>query len=108
MSYKWKPSKTQRREFAQKMQNPEYSANYYARKEAKAEKRRSNSRFDYNSAGGQYVPTLVQYNFALSYCGTSTPQINEAINEVIYGYTCNEKIHHDHIHIVNDLIRKQP
>lgn len=51
MGYKWKPSASQRRAFAEKMSSPEERAGYYENKEAKAQKRRASSQFDYNSAG---------------------------------------------------------
>jgi hypothetical protein len=33
MAYKWKPSASQKREFAQNMQNEVFKTDYYARKE---------------------------------------------------------------------------
>ena len=110
MAYKWKPSKTARREFAQKMQNDsDFAMQYEQRKVEKEEKRRSTSQFDYNSAGGSYVPTLLQYDFAMKAAfnfDLSDEQMN-ACNMVLSGYSCNEKVHHDYIHIVNELIRDQ-
>lgn len=103
MSYKWKPNTSQRREFAQKMSDPQEKAAYYAAKEAKAEKRRSNSQFDYNSAGGLYIPTKTQHDAAFKFMSIAPMEANS----VIYGYTCQEKIPHDHIHVINELIRKQ-
>lgn len=108
MSYKWKPSKAARREFAQKIQNDsQFSADYYARKAAKADKRRKSSKFDYNSAGGEYVPTLEQYNSAMSFLlrGNLTTEQEQACNMVSSAYSLNEKCHHDYIHIVNELRR---
>lgn len=105
MGYKWKPSKTARREFAQKMANDsEFSANYYARKEQKAIKRRSGSSFDYNSAGGSFVPTKAQYDFAMRNSYNNDAE-NVAFDMVVWGYSCNEKVHHDFIHVVNERIR---
>jgi len=49
---KWKPTKAQRKEFAQKMQDPEYEKAYLQRKEKRAASRRKNSDYDYSSAGG--------------------------------------------------------
>jgi len=107
MSYKWKPSKSQRRAFAERMQDPKEQAEYYARKEARAEKRRARSQFDYNTAGGKYVPTKDQYNAAMDFMMTAalTDQQKSACDMVIYGYNFQEKVHHDHIHIVNELRR---
>ncbi len=105
----WKPSKTERKNFAIKMNNDaEFAKAYNDRKESKLEKQRSTSSFDYRTAGGKYKPTSAQYNFAFSKVGTNlTTEQETACNMVIYGYTCNEKIHHDFIHIVNELIRKK-
>jgi len=109
MKYKWHPSKSQKREFAQNMQDPQFANDYYKRKEQKAENRRSQSKFDYDSAGGNYVPTKEQanqaYNFLISKELTSE-QI-EACNMVFSAYSSNEKCNHDFIHIVNELIREK-
>jgi hypothetical protein len=107
MSYKWRPSKTARREFAQKMNNdPEFANEYNARKQAKEEKKRSTSAFDYQKAGGEYVPTKAQHDFCLENMGQFVPSEIEAANQILYGYSCNEKVHHDYIHIINELMRK--
>jgi len=106
MSYKWKPSKSARREFAQNMKDPEFERAYYDRKEQAAKKRRSTSNFDYQTAGGNYVPTKIQYDFCMDHLKLFvSPEEKTAMNEVIYGYGCVEKIHHDNIHIVNEKIR---
>jgi hypothetical protein len=102
MSYKWKPSKTAKREFAQNMQNPEFLAAYYGRK--RAEKRRSLSSFDYETAGGNFVPTKIQYDFAMSHSYENDAE-KTAFDMVVYGYGCKEKIHHDYIHIINEKMR---
>jgi hypothetical protein len=108
MAWKWKPSQAQRREFAQKMQNDEaYRNAYFSRKEARSEKRRSTSRYDYGSAGGYYVPTKTQNDFCMENIHLFAPgEEMSAANNVMYGYSCNEKIHHDYIHAVNEKIRK--
>ena len=107
MSYRWKPSKSARRQFAKNMQNKEFADAYYERKEARAEKRRLGSSFDYNSAGGAYVPTQFQNESAFKFLSSKdlTPEQTDACNQVISGYSCNEKIHHDYIHVLNELIR---
>jgi uncharacterized protein (UPF0303 family) len=106
-SRKWRPSASQRREFAQNMQNSEYAAAYYQRKEDRAAKRRATSKFDYNSAGGMYVPTRSQYDFCMSHMDLfTTPQEHDAANFIISGYTCQDKVHHDFIHIVNEKMRE--
>jgi hypothetical protein len=109
MSYKWKPSKSQKREFAQNMQNSQFANEYYKRKAEKADRRRSKSKFDYESAGGNYVPTKTQageaYNFLIT--KTMTSEEIEACQMVFSAYGLNEKCDHDYIHIVNELIRKK-
>lgn len=107
MAYKWKPSKAQKREFAQRMNDPEERAAYYARKEARAEKRRAGSNYAYSSAGGEYVPTHAQYEFAMTKAGDTDRELADAARMVIHGYTCNEKIHHDYIHVVNEAMRNR-
>jgi len=105
-AYRWRPSASQRREFALRMQDPEQRAAYEKAKEEKAAKRRASSKFDYNSAGGYYIPTEVQYSFAMKHMKLfNTPEEKDAANQVIYGYINKEKIHHDYIHIVNEKMR---
>ena len=107
MGYKWKPSKSARREFAQKMQNDvEFANDYYARKELKAEKQRKGSKFDYNSAGGNYTPTRQQHDFCFNHpeCFETSEEIN-AKNIIMSGYAMNEPVYHDFIHIVNEKLR---
>lgn len=107
--YKWKPSKAQRRAFAEKMNDPAEKAAYEARKEAKAKKRRAGSKFDYASAGGNYVPTKAQHDFCLNHYDLfKTAEERSAASDVMYGYSTNEKVHHDQIHIVNEIIRANP
>jgi hypothetical protein len=107
MAYKWKPSKAQKRDFAEKMSNdPMFSADYYNRKKEKEEKRRAGSKFDYKTAGGNYIPTRTQYEFCMfNKPDNLTADQQAACNDVEFGYTNNEKVHHDSIHIVNELIR---
>lgn len=106
MSYKWRPSKSQRREFAQKMQDPTERAAYEARKEARAENRRAKSNYNYNTAGGSYKPTAIQYETAIKYAAMDlTDKQRQACEQVIYGHTCDETIHHDHIHVINEMMR---
>jgi len=104
---KWRPSKKQRREFAERMANdPEYRKAYYERQEKRAEKKRSTSKFDYISAGGQYLPTKIQNDAALELLNLNpSPEQAEACNMVLWGYSCSEKIHHDYIHLINEFIR---
>jgi hypothetical protein len=107
MSYKWKPSALQKREFANNMKNEEFVNEYYAKREAKVDKRRSTSQFDYNAAGGNYVPTREQYIFCVDNINQfETREEIDAMNFVMSGYVMNEKVHHDYIHIVNEKRRK--
>ncbi len=106
MAYKWKPSASQRKAFAEKMKDPTEQEAYYNRKSQKAEKRRASSKFDYNTAGGEYVPTKEQHDFCLfSWPSNTTSEQDTARNIVMSGYACNEKVHHDYIHLVNELRR---
>ncbi len=104
---KWKPSASAKRQFAENMKNSVFASAYYERKENRAEKRRSTSNFDYETAGGQYVPTKIQADEAFNFL-TSVELTNEqfnACNAVFSAHSCNEKTSHDNIHIVNELIR---
>ena len=106
MAYKWKPSASQRKAFAQKMQDPAEAAAYEQRKTDKANKRRSTSQFDYEKAGGSYVPTKFQHDFCFYHPEKFvTMEEKTAMTEVMYGYSCSEKVHHDSIHIVNEKRR---
>lgn len=107
MSYKWRPSKTQRREFAIRMQDQVEKEAYNQRQKEKADKRRSGSRFDYKSAGGNYIPTKAQHDFCFSHSDMfETIDEQAARNDILFGYSNREKCHHDQIHIVNEKIRR--
>jgi hypothetical protein len=109
MAYRWKPSKKQKREFADKMNsNYEFALAYYNRKLNRSENNIKDSKFDYSIAGGNYIPTQIQYQNALHFILNKciTHEEKEACEMVISGYTLNDKIHHDFIHIVNELYRK--
>lgn len=107
MSYKWKPSKTQRREFAIKMQDIEEREAYEQRKQDRAAKKRAGSKHNYQTAGGNYVPTKQQFDFCLTEIRNLNLNKDQemAANQVLFGYNNNEKIHHDYIHIINELRR---
>lgn len=109
MAYKWRPSKSQRKEFANKMKDPYERAEYEARKQERADKRRAGSKFDYQSAGGFYVPTKAQSDYAYKFFLELelTQEQRDACTFVIAAYSGQEKVHHDFIHIVNELIRTQ-
>jgi len=106
MPYKWKPSASQKKAFAQRMQDPLSKAAYEKSKRDREDKRRATSKFDYSSAGGQYVPTKAQYEFAMNNMNLfKTAEEKASANDVIYGYNSNEKVHHDSIHVVNEKMR---
>ena len=118
MAYKWRPNRTQAREFAKRMSEDKDFVNAYnKRKEEKAKKRRQSSNFDYTTAGGNFIPTQYQYDNAFKILNGEIfyiprdvqhqSQIDDACNQVIYGYSCQEKIHHDYIHVVNEIVRNQ-
>lgn len=108
MAYKWKPSKSAKRQFAANMQKPEFAQAYYDRREARAEKRRAGSNFDYRTAGGCYTPTRDQHNAAFKFITEHdlTQEQKNACEMVMSAYGLNEKVHHDHIHVVNELRRQ--
>ena len=85
-----------------------YSEAYYQRKEQRAEKKRSTSKFDYQTAGGECIPTESQNKAAFELLNLNpTPEQKEACNMVLYGYSCKEKVHHDFIHLINEYIRNK-
>lgn len=107
MSYKWKPSSTQKRAFAERMRDPLEKAAYIERKEAKSTKRRAGSQFDCQSAGGSYVPTKHQYETAIEILGARdiSKELQSAASIVMSGWSCQDKVHHDYIHLVNEWYR---
>ena len=109
MRHKWKPTQAQRREFAERMAtDTAYSDSYYQRKKKVAEKKRSASKFDYQTAGGEYRPTESQFKAAFDLLNLNpTAEQKEACNMVWYGYSCEEKVHHDFIHLINEYIRSK-
>ena len=105
---KWKPSKAQRREFAKKMQDPEFGAAYHERKRQQAENKRAKSNYDYETAGGWYKTTQYQHDF----CRVHQKQFvtleeRQSMNAVITCYLNGDRCHHDHIHVVNEKMRGQ-
>jgi len=67
------------------------------------------SAFDYDSAGGNYIPTLAQYEKAFEFLRTKNLTVvqKSACQMILSAYILQEKIHHDQIHIVNELIREK-
>lgn len=77
-------------------------------KSKEPKKRRSTSKFDYQTAGGEYIPTESQNKAAFELLNLNpTPEQKEACNMVLYGYSCKEKVHHDFIHLINEYIRNK-
>jgi hypothetical protein len=112
MAYKWKPSISQRQAFAKKMQTPIESIAYEIRKLEKvnkiekANKRRMGSEYNYRSSGGNFTPTKKQHDFCFYHSELFTKSnLLKAANLVMYGYSWGEKIHHDNIHAVNEVMR---
>jgi hypothetical protein len=96
--YKWKPSKKAKKEFAIKMQtDPEFARQYKERKDEKAIKRRATSKFDYPTAGGEYIPSTGTYEEAKRICWVHgmPNDVIVACNAVIWAYENKEKTHHD-------------
>ena len=104
--YKWKPSEEQRRAFAERMKNPDEQACYDKRKQERQNKRRKTSGFDYPTAGGLFSPTKFQHDFCMENAHLFyTDEQEVARNQVLYGWVCSEKVSHDSIHIVNEILR---
>ncbi len=98
MAYKWKPSASQRKAFAQRMQDPTEKEAYEARKREKA-------LYD-NWKDKDFVPTKEQYEYAMQHVHKINNHEHEtAFNQVMYGFTCNEKVNHAYIHVVNQYRR---
>lgn len=105
MSYKWRPSASQRRAFAEKMNNDEdFASSYNERKKAKKEKFYES--IDKRGTGSAFVPTKAQHDYCIfNRSKNTTPEHDEACNMVASKFACNEKCDHYYIHIVNELIR---
>jgi len=74
-------------------------------------KSRTTSRFNYSTAGGEFLPTQTQRNVACSMFLSGiklTTEQKEAAQIVISGHESNKKVHHDYIHIVNEFLRTHP
>lgn len=94
---KWRPNAGQKRAFIQRMQDPAEEAAYTARKSA--------SRLYDNWKEKDFVPTMEQYNYCMENITMATGEQLNALNQVIYGFTCQEKVNHAYIHVVNQLRR---
>ena|SRR3972149_3238947 len=102
MKYKWKPNAGQKAAFKERMQDPKEQEAYEKRKEEKRS-------YDYWK-DKDFIPTQEQFEFCMRNLTTLfvTGFEKTAAESVIYGYTCQERIPHDDIHIVNELRRKYP
>lgn len=103
MAYKWKPSASQKAAFKERMKDDD---------ECRAYKERKRSKGSYAGfKDGNFVPTKMQYEFAITILNNGLENISEivnnACNQVMYGYSGNEKIHHSHIHIINSIQRSE-
>jgi len=96
--YKWKPNAAQRKEFAERMQNPEEKKAYEERKFQKRQ-------YD-NWKDKDFVPTKEQHDFCFNHSElfVTTEEIT-AMNMVMSGFSCQDKINHSYIHIVNEKRR---
>ena len=96
--YKWKPNASQRREFAEKMQDPEEKAAYEQRK-------RDKKLYD-NWKDKDFIPTKEQHDFCFNNMILfTTIEEQSAANIVMSGFACQEKVNHCYIHIVNEKRR---
>lgn len=84
----------------------------FQKKFAQDEARRAKSAFNYPTAGGEYVPTERQFKAtAIMLWNQSVIEDPLAFNSaeiVNLGYLTSIKVHHDHIHRVNEFIRNNP
>jgi actin-related protein len=101
---KWKPNASQRKEFAQRMQDPDEKTAFEERKAAKKQK-------FYDSIHEQgiksYIPSREQHDFCMfERPDNLTSEQENACNLVASGFILNEKVDHYFIHIVNELRRK--
>ena len=98
MGYRWKPNASQRREFAERMKDHDEREAYETRKREKA-------MYD-NWKDKDFVPTREQFDFCWKYGNFfETREEQDARNFVMSAYTCNEKVNHAFIHIVNEKRR---
>lgn len=101
MGYRWKPNASQRREFAERIKDPAEQAAYAERK-----------RHNHSYAGFKdksFIPTQQQYDYAMYLIGLGLESISykvaDAANMVTSAWVCQDKVHHDYIHIINSVQR---
>lgn len=96
--YKWKPNASQRHAFAEKMKDPEEKKAY---EEQKAFKCSYEGFKDKN-----FVPTKEQHDFCFTHPELFiTIEEQDTMNIVCSGFSCNEKVDHNMIHIINEKRR---
>lgn len=95
--YKWKPSASQKRAFAEKMKDPQEQAAYEERK-------RQKKLYD-NWKDKDFIPTKEQHDFCFVNIHLVSGEQRNAFNIVMSGYSCQEKVNHSFIHVVNQLRR---
>ena len=84
----------------------------FQKKFAQDEARRAKSAFNYPTAGGHYVPTERQFRATAIMLWDQNciddPLVFMSAQTVNLGYLTSIKVHHDHIHWVNEFIRNNP
>lgn len=78
----------------------------FQKKFAQDEAKRAKSAFKYPTAGGHYIPTERQLKAARFMVRSDVDNMSADI--VIFGAEFKQKVHHDHIHRVNEFIRNNP
>lgn len=98
--YKWKPNASQRHAFAEKMKDPDEQAAYTERKRLK----HSYEGFKDKN----FIPTKEQHDFCCNHMELfTTIEEQTAVNIVMSGYICQDKVDHNMIHIINVMRRKE-
>lgn len=97
MAYKWKPNKSQRREFVERMKDPEQKATYIERK-------RFNNSYE-GFKDKMFIPSMGQYEFAYKNLFNVSKEHFDSFDQVLSAYLSGEKVSHEHIHIVNQYQR---
>jgi len=78
----------------------------FQKKIAQDEAKRAKSASNYPTAGGHYVPTERQLAAARYMLTNEVDGLSAEV--VILGAEFKQKVHHDHIHRVNEFIRNNP
>lgn len=106
MAYRWRPSASQRRAFAERMQDPQEQKAYDERKQEKKETFVKS--FGQTGTGSSYVPTQAQHDYAVfDRSMNETSEHDNACNMVAHAFACNQRCDHHYIHVVNELRRKK-